>query len=99
MASLELMMSSECTDFAALRLWKSRLIWHQERNHVVENQIERAKYQENRDENMNDRSAAWGLLTEFTQSESLRKHALSVEACMRAYAQKFSGDQELWGIV
>src|SRR5258708_38843584 len=48
---------------------------------------------------MNDRSAAWGLLTEFTQSESLRKHALAVEACMRAYAQKFSGDQELWGIV
>ena len=48
---------------------------------------------------MNDRSAAWGLLTEFTQSESLRKHALAVEACMRAYARKFSGDEELWGVV
>jgi putative nucleotidyltransferase with HDIG domain len=48
---------------------------------------------------MNDRAAAWGLLTEFTQSESLRKHALAVEACMRAYAEKFSGDVELWGVV
>ena len=48
---------------------------------------------------MNDREAAWGLLTEFTQSESLRKHALAVEACMRAYASKFGEDQDLWGIV
>ena len=51
---------------------------------------------------MNDRAAAWGLLTEFTQSESLRKHALSVEICMRAYARKFSPGstetEELWGI-
>lgn len=42
---------------------------------------------------------AWKLLTEFTQSESLRKHALSVEACMRAYARKFDGDEETWGVV
>jgi putative nucleotidyltransferase with HDIG domain len=48
---------------------------------------------------MNDREAAWCLLTEFTQSESLRKHALSVEACMLSYARKFSGDENLWGIV
>ena len=48
---------------------------------------------------MTDRTAAWGLLTEFTQSESLRKHALAVEACMRAYAPKFSGDVDLWGMV
>lgn len=48
---------------------------------------------------MNDRAAAWCLLTEFTQSESLRKHALAVEACMRAYARKFSGDEDLWGVV
>jgi putative nucleotidyltransferase with HDIG domain len=47
---------------------------------------------------MKDRAAAWCLLTEFTQSESLRKHALAVEACMRAYARKFHGDEELWGV-
>jgi putative nucleotidyltransferase with HDIG domain len=48
---------------------------------------------------MPDRSAAWSLLTEFTQSESLRKHALAVEACMRAYARKFLANEELWGTV
>ena len=52
---------------------------------------------------MIDRAAAWSLLTEFTQSESLRKHALAVEACMRAYARKLapgSAEQEqLWGVV
>jgi len=48
---------------------------------------------------MIDRNAAWCLLTEFTQSESLRKHALAVEACMRAYARKFGADEELWGVV
>jgi putative nucleotidyltransferase with HDIG domain len=48
---------------------------------------------------MNDRAAAWCLLSEFTQSESLRKHALAVEACMRAYARKLSGDEDLWGVV
>jgi putative nucleotidyltransferase with HDIG domain len=48
---------------------------------------------------MIDRDAAWGLLTEFTQSESLRKHALAVEACMRAYARKSGGDESLWGLV
>src|SRR5208282_4284655 len=48
---------------------------------------------------MNSREAAWCLLTEFTQSESLRKHALAVEACMRAYARKTSEDEELWGLV
>ena len=48
---------------------------------------------------MTDRSAAWNLLTEFTLSESLRKHALAVEACMRACAKKFGADEELWGVV
>ena len=47
---------------------------------------------------MNDRSAAWQLLCEYTQSESLRKHALAVEACMRAYAKKFGEDEETYGI-
>ena len=49
------------------------------------------------------REQAWSLLTEFTQSKSLRKHALAVEACMRACARKFGGgsaeDEDLWGIV
>ena len=48
---------------------------------------------------MNERAAAWCLLTEFTQSESLRKHALAVEACMRAYARKAGADEESWGLV
>jgi putative nucleotidyltransferase with HDIG domain len=48
---------------------------------------------------MNQRDTAWCLLTEFTQSESLRKHALAVEACMRAYARKTGADEELWGLV
>ena len=46
-----------------------------------------------------NRSDAWCLLTEFTQSESLRKHALAVEACLRAYARKLGGDEEMWGVV
>jgi putative nucleotidyltransferase with HDIG domain len=46
---------------------------------------------------MMDRNACWNLLCEFTQSESLRKHALAVEACMRAYARKVGEDEEKWG--
>ena len=57
---------------------------------------------------VNTREAAWELLTEFTQSESLRKHALAVEACMRACARKYAPgstekssaeEENLWGIV
>ena len=47
---------------------------------------------------MPTRDAAWKLLCEYTQNENLRKHALAVEACMRAYARKFGADEELWGI-
>src|SRR5204863_8183961 len=45
------------------------------------------------------RDAAWQLLTEWTQSESLRKHALAVEAAVRGYARLFGEDEEAWGIV
>jgi putative nucleotidyltransferase with HDIG domain len=47
---------------------------------------------------MINRESAWGLLCEYTQSESLRKHMLAVEACMRAYARKFGEDEEKWGL-
>ena len=50
------------------------------------------------DGNALDRSQAWSLLCEYTQSESLRKHMLAVEACMRAYARKFGEDENKWGI-
>jgi putative nucleotidyltransferase with HDIG domain len=45
-----------------------------------------------------DRSAAWALLCEWTQGDGLRKHALAVEAAMRAYARRFGEDEELWGM-
>ncbi|MGH9435073.1 MAG: HD domain-containing protein [Terriglobia bacterium] len=46
-----------------------------------------------------DRESAWNLLCEYTKSESLRKHALAVEACMRAYARTSGDDEETWGCV
>ncbi len=45
------------------------------------------------------REEAYQLLTEYTKSESLIKHALAVEAMMRAYARKFGEDENKWGIV
>jgi putative nucleotidyltransferase with HDIG domain len=47
---------------------------------------------------MPTREEAWSLLCEFTQSESLRKHMLAVEACVRAYARKNGADEETWGL-
>jgi putative nucleotidyltransferase with HDIG domain len=47
---------------------------------------------------MRTRDDAWNLLCEFTQGESLRKHALAVEACVRAYARKNGADENLWGL-
>jgi putative nucleotidyltransferase with HDIG domain len=44
------------------------------------------------------REEAWTLLCEWTKSESLRRHMLAVEAAMRAYAPRFDGDVELWGL-
>lgn len=45
-----------------------------------------------------DRNSAWALLTEWTASENLRKHALAVEACMVAYARKFGEDEQRWSV-
>ena len=46
-----------------------------------------------------DRSFALELLHEFTETESLRKHAYAVEAAMIAYAKKYGEDEDLWGCV
>jgi putative nucleotidyltransferase with HDIG domain len=44
------------------------------------------------------RDAAWNLFCEWTQSDSLRKHALAVEAAMRAYARRYGEDEERWAV-
>jgi putative nucleotidyltransferase with HDIG domain len=45
------------------------------------------------------REAAWSEFCAWTESPSLRKHVLAVEAAMRAYARRFGEDEELWGVV
>jgi putative nucleotidyltransferase with HDIG domain len=44
------------------------------------------------------RDEAWKLFCEWTQSDSLRKHVLGVEAAMRAYARRYGEDEELWAV-
>ena len=44
------------------------------------------------------RERAWETLTRHTKSEALLRHALAVEAAVRAYARKFGEDEELWGV-
>ena len=46
-----------------------------------------------------DRDEAWQIVTEYTSSDSLRKHMLSVEAAMRAYAARFNAEPDRWGVV
>jgi putative nucleotidyltransferase with HDIG domain len=46
-----------------------------------------------------DRPTAYALLTEYTKTAGLIKHALAVEAAMRAYARKFGEDEEMWGVI
>jgi len=46
-----------------------------------------------------NRDDAWTLLTEWTTSDSLRKHALAVEAAVRGYARVFGADEADWGVV
>jgi predicted hydrolase (HD superfamily) len=50
-------------------------------------------------ESVMTRDAAWALLTQWTHGESLRKHALAVEAAVRGYARLFGEDENAWGIV
>jgi putative nucleotidyltransferase with HDIG domain len=45
-----------------------------------------------------DREEAWNLLCEWTESDSLRKHMLAVEAAMVAYARRFGEDEEKWAV-
>jgi putative nucleotidyltransferase with HDIG domain len=47
---------------------------------------------------MPTREDAWKLFCEWTQSDSLRKHVLGVEAAMRAYARERGEDEELWAV-
>src|SRR6202140_3224267 len=47
---------------------------------------------------MPTREDAWKIVCEFTQSESLRKHMLAVETCVRAYARKNGADETTWGL-
>lgn len=44
------------------------------------------------------REEAWAILTEYTSSDALRKHALAVEAAMRAYARQRGEDPDAWGV-
>lgn len=48
---------------------------------------------------MMNRQEALDILHEYTKSDSLRKHALAVEAAMRAYARKYGEDEDVWGVV
>ncbi len=45
------------------------------------------------------REEAWEILCEFTKTDPLRRHALAVEAAMRAYAREYGGDEEQWACV
>jgi predicted hydrolase (HD superfamily) len=45
-----------------------------------------------------NRDDAWALLTEYTKSDSLLKHAMAVEAAVRGYARRFGENEEEWGI-
>ena len=45
------------------------------------------------------REQAWAIVTEYIEGDGLRKHMLAVEAAMRAYAPRYGGDPDAWGVV
>lgn len=47
---------------------------------------------------MTTREQAWAIVNEYTQSDSLKRHMLAVESAMRAYAPRFGGDPDVWGV-
>lgn len=46
-----------------------------------------------------NREEAWGIVCEYVQSDSLRKHMLAVESCMREYARFYGADEEEWAVI
>ena len=81
-------------DESGAHQWKPRFV---EGRSIIDGKLDsRSFISMNKIERSDD---GWKLLMEFTQSESLRKHALSVEACMRAYARKLNGDEAKWAMV
>jgi putative nucleotidyltransferase with HDIG domain len=59
--------------------------------------LSQAQHDEELEDTMT-RDEAWNLLCEYTKNESLRKHALAVEAAMKAYAKKYGEDEEKWSV-
>jgi len=79
-----------------MRYFAATVNWIPELCNMGTKSINRGKMNQNQ---IFDRNTAWNTLTEFTHSDSLRKHALAVEACLRAYARRFGEDEEKWGVV
>jgi predicted hydrolase (HD superfamily) len=71
---------------------------HMTSGHGAENAMPADSERESTISERISRAEAWNLLCEWTASESLRRHALAVEAAMRAYAPRFDRDVELWGL-
>jgi putative nucleotidyltransferase with HDIG domain len=75
-----------CDNAPPGRAWRGWVVTEKENNGVATDVVR-------------DRERAWALFCEWTESESLRKHVLAVEAAMRAYARRFGEDEEAWAVV
>jgi putative nucleotidyltransferase with HDIG domain len=75
-----------CDNAPPGRAWRGWVVTEKENNGVATDVVR-------------DREGAWALFCEWTESESLRKHVLAVEAAMRAYARRFGEDEEAWAVV